>query len=138
MSKKYRAVVIENDPCVLQMLQRYFAHHKEEFDVEFCISCDEMIALLAKNTDESVNLFLIDAMLSNPTNGIMISASLRQQFPYSIVIVMTGYEKAYPFERARMDGHCDDYITKPFYLRELDVLIEHHMYTIKRWKEMQK
>lgn len=127
-----KIIIVENDPYVYKMLKRYFDQHQKDIKTDFCKSCGEMIEALSSD-DVPPDMFIVDMMLSDEIDGLEICSFARQQHPEAIIIGMTGYPDKYPFMEIRIRG-ADDVIFKPFYLKELNEMIKHHLKTLTKWQ----
>jgi two-component system response regulator PfeR len=111
-----RLLVIEDDPVLAADLQRYFGdrHHR----VALCHDGD---AGLRQARDGDFDLVLLDILLPG-LNGLELLGELRRVSPVPVILL-----SALGDEHDRvmgLRGGADDYLSKPFSMRELAVRVE--------------
>ena len=110
--KQKTIVVVDDEPQVLSLLEAYLA--QSGFTVLTAHSGAALDHVLAA---QPVDLVLLDVMLGNE-NGFTIADRLRQNRPEIGIIMLTA--KGEESDRvAGLELGADDYIAKPFSLREI-------------------
>lgn len=111
MIKPIHILVVDDDARIRTMLTRYLA------DEGFRVSeAGDGAALRKRLAEEPPDLVLLDLVLPNE-DGFSLARFIRQQGPIPI-IMLTG--KSDVVDRvAGLEAGADDYISKPFHLREV-------------------
>lgn len=106
-----RILVVDDDPKIGRVLKNYLTD--EGFAVSLALNGREMWRELAQ---QKVDLITLDLSLPG-ADGLSLTRDLRRKSDIPI-IMMTG--KGDPIDRvAGLEVGADDYITKPFHLREV-------------------
>jgi DNA-binding response OmpR family regulator len=105
-------LVVDDDPAMRRMLAEYLGDH--EFFVEMASDGGEMARVLARSP---VGLVLLDLKLPDE-DGINLLRALRCASAVP-VIVITGHRREEVDRVVGLELGADDYLTKPFGLREL-------------------
>ena len=109
-----KLLLIEDDPDLAQLIAS--ALEKEHYSVDLC-SDGETGLLYALNPDYGYDLAIIDRMLP-VIDGLSIVRAMRRkgiQLPVLVITALGGLD-----DRVEgLDGGADDYLVKPFHLREL-------------------
>ena len=106
-----RVLIVDDDERLCRVLSRYLT--REGYSVREAINGDEMRARLA---EEPVDLILLDLILPDE-DGLSLARDLRADSDVAI-IMLTG--KTDTIDKiVGLELGADDYITKPFALREL-------------------
>ncbi|HEY8030912.1 MAG TPA: response regulator [Methylocella sp.] len=111
MTDPLHVLVVDDEPRIRTMLRRYLV--EEGFKVSDAADGADMRAVLAR---EVINLVLLDLMMPGE-DGLSLARHIRQcsEIP---IIMLTG--KGDLIDRvAGLETGADDYITKPFELREV-------------------
>lgn len=111
MTDPLHVLVVDDEPRIRTMLRRYLV--EEGFKVSDAANGADMRAVLAR---EEINLVLLDLMMPGE-DGLSLARHIRQcsEIP---IIMLTG--KGDLIDRvAGLETGADDYITKPFELREV-------------------
>jgi two-component system phosphate regulon response regulator OmpR len=111
MTDPLHVLVVDDEPRIRAMLRRYLV--EEGFKVSDAADGADMRAVLAR---EVINLVLLDLMMPGE-DGLSLARHIRQcsEIP---IIMLTG--KGDLIDRvAGLETGADDYITKPFELREV-------------------
>jgi len=110
MSEKPQVLIVDDDARVRTMLRRYLA--EEGFEVSEAADGVEM----RKRFGPRIDLVLLDLMMPGE-DGLSLARTIRQTSEVPI-IVLTG--KGDVIDRvAGLEAGADDYLGKPFHLREL-------------------
>jgi len=111
MTDPLHVLVVDDEPRIRTMLRRYLV--EEGFKVSDAADGAGMRAVLAR---EVINLVLLDLMMPGE-DGLSLARHIRQRSEIPI-IMLTG--KGDLIDRvAGLETGADDYITKPFELREI-------------------
>lgn len=111
MSEQLHILVVDDEPRIRSMLRRYLAG--EGFSVSEAAEGAGMRAVLER---ETIHLVLLDLMMPGE-DGLSLARQIRQRTEIPI-IMLTG--KGDLIDRVvGLEAGADDYITKPFELREV-------------------
>ena len=114
---KARILVVEDDPAILNGLQDVFVFNGYE-----STGVEDGGEGLKKALEEEYDLIILDVML--PTlDGFSICKKVRKEKPGQAIIIITA-KGAEDDIVAGFKAGADDYISKPFSLRELMVRVE--------------
>ncbi|MBI3877199.1 MAG: response regulator transcription factor [Verrucomicrobia bacterium] len=109
---KTKVLIVEDDPHILLGLEEVL--RSEEFDVATCNRGDHALDAVAKHRPA---LILLDVMLPG-TNGYDVCKQLRARKVTTPVLMLTA--KGQEIDKVvGLDLGADDYVTKPFGVREL-------------------
>lgn len=120
--KNKHILVVEDEAITLAKLVGYFQH--EGYQVSQATSQAEMNIVLANN---DIDLIMLDINLPDE-DGLMITRTLRSQSNIGIILV-TGRTDAID-KIVGLEMGADDYVTKPFDLRELLVRVKNLLWRI--------
>ena len=112
MERKQRVLIVEDEKNIVDILR--FNLHKEGYDT---LEAFDGITGLRLALEESPDLILLDLMLPG-MNGFEVCRLLRDKGRNTPVLIITAREE----EKDKilgLDLGADDYITKPFSIREL-------------------
>ena len=112
MEKKQRVLIVEDEKNIVDILR--FNLRKEGYDTQEAYDGEVGLALALQ---EAPDLILLDLMLPK-MNGFEVCKRLRDQGRSTPVIIITARE-AEKDKILGLDLGADDYITKPFSIREL-------------------
>jgi DNA-binding NtrC family response regulator len=112
-NKRHTALVIDDDPQVLNLLRRFIeSNHGQALTA---VDTEQGLALIRSH---AVDIVLLDIVLPDE-DGLSALAKIRTCLPTVPVIMMTGYDELPKAKECMTAGACD-FITKPFdfeYLR---------------------
>lgn len=114
MSRKNQILIVEDEKPIRDMV--YFALQNEGYQIAEAVDGREATAHLAEQTPD---LILMDWMLPDTSGLELIRRIKRDEFTSEIPVIML---TAKTDERDKVDGldsGADDYITKPFSVKEL-------------------
>jgi two-component system phosphate regulon response regulator OmpR len=111
MAQRTRVLIVEDDPDVRNSTAEYLASHDFQVDVADC--GDAMRAALEKAVPSVV---LLDLKLPGE-DGLSLARSLRER--YDVAIIMVTAADAVVDRVVGLEVGADDYVAKPFDLREL-------------------
>lgn len=109
-----RVLLLEDDLTLCETMEQ--ALGKEGYSVDSCHD-GETAMLYALNTDLGYELAIVDRMLPI-IDGLTIIKSMRRKGIMIPVIIITGMS-ALDDRIDGLDGGADDYLVKPFHIREL-------------------
>ncbi|WP_104398858.1 two-component system response regulator TorR [Vibrio penaeicida] len=118
----YHVLVVEDDVVTRSKLVGYFQN--EGYHVSEAESGEQMRAILA---EQSVDLVMLDINLPGE-DGLMLTRELRSQSDIGIILV-TGRTDSID-KIVGLEMGADDYVTKPFELRELLVRVKNLLWRI--------
>ncbi len=121
----YHILVVEDDAVTREKLTGYF--EREGYRVTAVENGQEMRAVLAEQT---VDLVMLDINLPGE-DGLLLTRELRARSTVGIILV-TGRSDAVD-RIVGLEMGADDYVTKPFELRELLVRVKNLLWRI-RWR----
>lgn len=109
-----KILLMEDDLDLCQSIQQELM--KNGYSVD-CCNDGEMAMLCALNTDFGYDLAIVDRMLP-VIDGLTIIKAMRRKNIQIPVIIITGMS-ALDDRVEGLDGGADDYLVKPFHIREL-------------------
>ena len=92
------------------------------YEVDSCLDGDEAMELIPKN---HYNIFIIDINLPG-TNGLEVLTAVKRDHPDVPVVMISSNLDILSITDAYNRG-CDEYLKKPFHIRELEIKIERLM-----------
>ncbi len=105
-------LVVDDDERIRTMLRRYLVD--EGFTVATAADGEEMRRVIDQ---QRVDLVLLDLVLPGE-DGLSVARYIRQKYPRLPIIMLTG--KGELIDRvAGLEAGADDYVAKPFHLREV-------------------
>jgi len=107
-----RIFIVEDEPDIAFSLQEDLS--RQGFDSVVCSDGDEAIR---RGRAEAWDLILLDVMLPG-ADGFAVCTALRRAGVRTPIILLTARTRESEKERG-LDAGADDYVTKPFSLREL-------------------
>ena len=111
-----KTLLIEDDFQLSKAIETFLTIHK--FEVEVTDDGENAIILIDK---EEYDLYIIDINLPG-VNGLDITKYIRQKNKNCPIIMITASIEVDNFLKAHEFG-CNEYLKKPFHLKELEVLI---------------
>jgi len=110
-------LVVDDEEILRSLLEKILK--KEGYKVHLASSGEDALKTLAENP---VDIMISDIQMPE-MDGFALLRTVKKQYPYVGVIMMTGYADAYSVKDALLLG-ADDYITKPFKSFEISMIIE--------------
>jgi DNA-binding response OmpR family regulator len=107
-----RILIVEDEPDIVFTLQEDL--RRQGYETAVVRDGDEAIR---RGTSEQWDLVLLDVMLPGP-DGFEVCAALRRAGVSTPIILLTARARESEKEQG-LDAGADDYVTKPFSLREL-------------------
>lgn len=112
-----KILLIEDDAQLVKVLKAFL--NMKEFNVDVCMDGEDAILKVDSCT---CDLFIIDINLPK-INGLEVVKYIRQKDFSTPIIMITASMEIKSFETAYKNG-CNEYIKKPFHIRELDIIID--------------
>lgn len=113
-----KILLVEDDAELCSVIQK--ALEKEKYIVD-CVSDGETAMFYALNTEYAYDLAIIDRMLP-VIDGLTIIKVMRKKGIRIPVIIITAMD-ALDNRIEGLDGGADDYLVKPFHIRELSARV---------------
>ena len=113
-----KILLVEDDAELCSVIQK--ALEKEKYIVD-CVSDGETAMFYAMNTEYAYDLAIIDRMLP-VIDGLTIIKAMRKKGIRIPVIIITAMD-ALDNRIEGLDGGADDYLVKPFHIRELSARV---------------
>ena len=113
-----KILFVEDDAELCSVIQK--ALEKEKYIVD-CVSDGETAMFYALNTEYAYDLAIIDRMLP-VIDGLTIIKAMRKKGIRIPVIIITAMD-ALDNRIEGLDGGADDYLVKPFHIRELSARV---------------
>lgn len=113
-----KILLVEDDAELCSVIQK--ALEKEKYIVD-CVSDGETAMFYALNTEYAYDLAIIDRMLP-VIDGLTIIKAMRKKGIRIPVIIITAMD-ALDNRIEGLDGGADDYMVKPFHIRELSARV---------------
>ena len=117
MKEDARILVVDDEAIMRNLLLKIL--EQEGYQITLASCYDEAITCLRK---EQFELVLADVKMPGH-NGFELLQEIKQNYPLTAVIMMTGFGDAFTVKEALMNG-ADEYITKPFKSHEISLIIE--------------
>jgi DNA-binding NtrC family response regulator len=119
-SSKMRVLVVDDDTD----LRLTIAEYLESLNLTVSSARDGFEALaILRDPKFQFDIIFTDLMMPPGPNGLEVMRTAKQVNPLSYVVIMTGYSCLETALESIRRG-AFDYVTKPFTLAELDVLVE--------------
>lgn len=112
-----RVLVVDDDQRIRDMLREYFRY--EGYDVACVVDGDEMKQALARRT---FDIILLDLVFPGKSDGLQLARDIRATSDVPI-IMLTGRDDVVD-RVVGLEVGADDYIPKPFHLREVHARIK--------------
>ena len=118
MKSRARILVVDDEELLRKMLRSILL--REGYGSVHCVP--DGAAALQKLQKQRFDIMRTDVRMPD-MSGIELLIKVKQLYPDMQVVVMTGFGDIHTPEEARQDG-ADEYITKPFKAREVEVIVE--------------
>lgn len=115
---KGKVLVIDDEDYIRELLKDYLT--KNGYEVLVSSSCEEGLNLLKRNLD--VEIVLLDLLFPGE-NGVELLKKLHRDFPQVMVVVTTAVDDLNTAVECMKLG-AFDYLTKPFHLEKIPLVIE--------------
>ncbi|NLD35394.1 MAG: response regulator [Desulfatiglans sp.] len=127
---KLRLLIVDDDRTLLSALKTVF---DQENDVTVCNDGKKAIDLCR---NEKFDLIITDLMMPG-ANGLEVLTETRKIDPDSLVVLITGFASLETAVQAIREG-AYDYITKPFKLEEIKIIVNNAREKIRLIRENKK
>jgi DNA-binding NtrC family response regulator len=117
MKSRARVLVVDDEPLMRKLVRGVLVG--KGYCVETAGGVTDALDKLAKS---GFDIVVTDLRMPE-IDGFELLARVKRHWPNVGVIVMTGFGDAKTPDRARAKG-ADEYITKPFNAREIEVIVE--------------
>jgi two-component system, response regulator, stage 0 sporulation protein F len=121
MNKKITVLYVDDEPINLELFEIIF---EDKFQVLTAESGLEGLKILRSNPEISV---VISDMKMPGMNGIEFIRIARQEFPYILFFILTGFEITNEIADALNEKLIDRYFRKPFDMDEIEEAIDKAM-----------
>lgn len=118
VKSRARILVVDDEQLLRRMVRSVLA--PKGYATEMAHDAEDALAKQSKSPFEIV---ITDIRMPGMADGFNLLKIIKSQWPDTAVIVMTGYGDVRTPDRARELG-ADEYITKPFNAREIEVIVE--------------
>lgn len=117
MKEEVKILIVDDEAFMRNLLLKIL--EQEGYQVNLSASSKEALEYLESNSCEIV---LSDVKMPE-MSGFDLLKTIKERWPNTAVIMMTGYGDAYTIKEALMLG-ADEYITKPFKSHEISLIVE--------------
>ena len=111
--EKHRLLIADDDEKILEQILEYFG--RVGFDVSAAMDGITALETLAK--EEPFDVFVTDLMMPK-MDGLALIRRVREEWPTLPILMLTAKDDVVD-KLIGLEKGADDYITKPFSLREL-------------------
>lgn len=111
-----KILIVDDDKKLLSVLKTIFSEEGHEI-----ITCSDGLYAIETCHKQVFDLIITDLMMPG-ANGIEVLKEARKIHPETLVILITGYASLETAVQAIRDG-AYDYITKPFKLEEIKIVV---------------
>ncbi|MBX3134934.1 response regulator transcription factor [Candidatus Obscuribacterales bacterium] len=111
-----KILFVDDDENLLAMVEAFFKTEKYTVETAKCVEDAEDILAVSK-----FDIIVVDWMMPGKS-GLQLVQQVRSQRDRTPIIMLTG-QSAMDDKEAGLDGGADDYLTKPFAMRELSVRV---------------
>ncbi|MBX3072539.1 response regulator transcription factor [Candidatus Obscuribacterales bacterium] len=111
-----KILFVDDDENLLAMVEAFFKTEKYTVETAKCVEDAEDILAVSK-----FDILVVDWMMPGKS-GLQLVQQIRSQRDRTPIIMLTG-QSAMDDKEAGLDGGADDYLTKPFAMRELSVRV---------------
>jgi CheY-like chemotaxis protein len=111
-----KILIVDDDKKLLSLLESLLLEEKHEV-----ITCQSGLEAIERSQEQHFDLLITDLMMPG-ASGIEVLKESRKNHPDCLVIIITGYASLETAVEAIREG-AYDYITKPFKLEELKIVV---------------
>lgn len=123
-----KILVVDDELPIRQAFARAFS--RQGYAPQTASNAEEALDLMRK---EPAQVLFLDLDLPG-MNGVTLCRSIRKQWPWSIVIAVTGFASLFELLDCREAGF-EDYFLKPVSLSDLLAAADHAFQKIERWQK---
>jgi DNA-binding NtrC family response regulator len=117
MKSRARVLVVDDEPLMRKLVRGILV--REGYSVALAQCGEEAMEKLGRTNFDIV----ISDLCMPEFDGFDLLTSIKKTWPQLSVVVMTGFGDARTADEARRLG-ADEYVTKPFNSREIEVIVE--------------
>ncbi len=128
LEKKPRFIIVDDDETVLDVLKSFLTMKGHECEV-----FPSAEAALDHITEKPCDILITDITMPG-MKGLQFAREVKQSWPDTNVIVMTGFIDEFSYDQA-IEAGASDFIKKPFTIQEMMFRIK-HVYLQERLREM--
>jgi two-component system, cell cycle response regulator len=128
MENKTQFIVVDDDETLLDVLKRFLA--MQGHDCEVFSSAESALVHIA---NKPCDILITDIVMPG-MKGLQLTKEVRQSWPDTNVIVMTGFIDDFSYDQA-IEAGASDFIKKPFTMHEMMLRIR-HVHLQERLREM--
>ena len=128
MKKRYRMLIVDDEPSNLKKLKRTFGNEYEIFEASSAIDGFEILK------KRKVDVIISDQKMPDMT-GIELLKKSKRINPHIVRIVLTGYTESDDLIEAINEGEVHRYITKPWNPDELRIIVRDVLEKVELEKE---
>jgi len=128
MENKTQFIVVDDDETLLDVLKRFLA--MQGHDCEVFSSAESALDHIA---NKPCDILITDIVMPG-MKGLQLTKEVRQSWPDTNVIVMTGFIDDFSYDQA-IEAGASDFIKKPFTMHEMMLRIR-HVHLQERLREM--
>ncbi len=118
MKNKHRVLIVEDHQKLVENLYEYLG--EENYELDYAADGLTALHLLATN---SYDIVILDIMLPG-INGLTLCQRIRQDLQSSVPIIMLTARDSIDDKAQAFNSGADDYLVKPFHMRELELRIQ--------------
>ncbi len=112
-----KLLVVEDDPAIQKMIADYFRHNGYQV-----VTASDGEAGIKAAFDERPDALILDVMLPK-TDGFSVCRHIRERNPSLPILILTAKDDVVD-KVLGLEMGADDYVTKPFSLRELEARVK--------------
>ncbi len=118
MENKTQFIVVDDDETLLDVLKRFLA--MQGHDCEVFSSAESALDHIA---NKPCDILITDIVMPG-MKGLQLTKEVRQSWPDTNIIVMTGFIDDFSYDQA-IEAGASDFIKKPFTMHEMMLRIQH-------------
>jgi len=126
-----KILIVDDDKKLLSVMKNIFTEEGHEVDI-----CSDGLNAINMCREQKYDLIITDLMMPG-ANGLEVLKATRKIDPSTIVILVTGFASLETAIEAIREG-AYDYITKPFKLEEIKILVSNAWEKIRLIHENQR
>jgi len=134
MRRNVNTLVVDDERSMRDLLKQIL--EKEGYRVTLAAGGEEALSMLG---EKRFDIMLSDLRMPR-MDGFTLLKKVKQHYPDTAVVVMTGYSETYSVNEAFCMG-ADEYITKPFKVNEVSMMVERarwHMFSTRNRRQVEK
>jgi DNA-binding NtrC family response regulator len=128
---EFKILIVDDDTNLLSVLKNFFA--EEGYAIA---TCSNGLEAIRKCGEQDYDLVITDIMMPGAT-GLDVLREVRKVEPQIMVVLITGFASLESAVKAIREG-AYDYITKPFKLEEISIVVKNALDRIRLVRENQR